>query len=554
MLKKTGYFFRLSLAFVLILFLGGVTFVQAQPEFLVYTFKADASVKIGFPKGWTVQENQMGAVITEKAAADSAGIMFILGQLQPGVDTNAALTKTMIDFLRKQGYPDLKAIKQQPHAQAPDVLTIDATLTAGGAPFRAHMWCSANTQNKIGIFLVFYAPANRYAAFNPQHYLASCAAPLFGGQPVRTGQAAGQASPAGTVSSGTIPGASPRDILFIKQQGGNRFLCSLNPSSGKVTGLYNFKNLPICQPARSRDGRTILLAVPVLKQIFCINGVTGTDAPLGSNIQAFPMKFPLKGESYVNSPSISRDKKLVAVQMRSFTHAGNIAVHDAASGAYDHTYAGILRIGQIASFKLARAVHRQTLYYKDPAMPDMGPERRGWCPVFSPTANTLAYAYGDKIILADSLSGRKMRQFEQPYSLYEKSTLAFSPDGNLLAYIGTVNRSYFGFKDAPGSIVLVDIRNGAGKEILLPQTIRPSSPIEETGAATICLDFSPDGRYVVFSASPRSGDHDSAEETFRDLSGKAAKESDIYVLDLSTGNCRRMTNDNSSFDPLWKGR
>jgi Tol biopolymer transport system component len=106
----------------------------------------------------------------------------------------------------------------------------------------------------------------------------------------------------------------------------------------------------------------------------------------------------------------------------------------------------------------------------------------------------------------------------------------------------------------PGSVVLTDIRSGASKVVNLPRTIRPSSPVEVSGSAAICLDFSPDSRYIVFSASPRSAEQDSAVETFRDLAGKSAKESDIYILDLQTGNCFRLTNDGKSYDPVWKGR
>ncbi|MCK4766001.1 MAG: hypothetical protein KAW12_27630 [Candidatus Aminicenantes bacterium] len=150
----------------------------AGPEFLVYTFKADPTVKIGYPKGWSVQETQLGAVITENQTNDSAGILFFIVQLQQGVNTNDDLAKTMIAGLQQQ-FPDLKPAARQPHPQAPEVLTIDATLSSEGIPFRAHMWCVANAQNRLGLFIVFYAPTARYGSFDANQYLTAAVKPMF---------------------------------------------------------------------------------------------------------------------------------------------------------------------------------------------------------------------------------------------------------------------------------------------------------------------------------------------------------------------------------------
>lgn len=521
----------------------------ADPEILIYTFKADPTVKVGYPKGWTVQENQMGVALTEKQGADSAGILIFIGRLQGNIQTKEALAESMINTLRQAGYPDLTVVKQGPHAQAPDVLAVDATLTAEGMPFLAHMWCAANTQNGLGIFTVFYAPQHRYGTFAVQNLMSSCLAPMFGGGGTTptTPQAAG-------TGTGTAAMGSTKEIVFIRQEGDNRVLCALNPATGSTTRLYSFGKLPICQPARSLDGKVLVLAVPIMKRVFCITGITRYDMPLDKNINAFPMIFPLKGESYINSPSLSRDGGLVAVQLKTFQHAGNVNVHDATTGAYDHTYTAILRRGQLASFKLQNAIQQQALYYQDPEMPELGTYRRGWCAVFSPTSDIIAFTNAGKLCLHNSKTGQKLQEFALAKAIYEKSALAFSPDGTVIAYISTVVRSFFGFSDAPGSVVLTDIRSGESKVINLPRTIRPSSPVETSGSATICLDFSPDSRYIVFSASPRSGEQDSAVETFRDLAGTSSKESDIYILDLHTGNCHRLTNDGKSFDPVWKGR
>jgi hypothetical protein len=523
----------------------------SDQEILIYTFKADPSVKVGYPKGWTVQENQMGVALTEKQGADSAGILIFIGRLQGNVQTKEALAESMINTLRQAGYPDLTVVKQGPHAQAPEILAVDATLTAGGMPFLAHMWCAANTQTGLGIFTVFYAPQQRYGTFAVQNLMSSCLAPMFGGG--GTTPAAPPAAKTGTGSGAAVVGSS-REIIFIRQEGDNRLLCALDPAAGKTALLYNFGKLPICQPARSLDGKAIVLAVPIMKRVFCITGITRYDRAFDNNINAFPMIFPLQGESYVNSPSLSRDGGLVAVQLKTFQHAGSVNVHDTTTGAYDHTYSAILRRGQLASFKLQNAIQQQALYYQDPEMPEVGTYRRGWCAVFSPTSDIIAFTNAGKLCLHDSKTGQKLQEFALAKPIYEMSALAFSPDGTVIAYIGTVVRSSFGFSDAPGSVVLTDIRSGASKVVNLPPTIRPSSPVETSGSATICLDFSPDSRYIVFSASPRSGEKETAVETFRDLAGKSAKESDLYVLDLQTGNCHRLTNDGKSYDPVWKGR
>jgi len=527
---------------------GGGT---SAPEILIYTFKADPTVKVGYPRGWIVQENQMGVAISEKQSADSAGILIFIGQLQGNIQTKEALAESMISALRQSGYPDLTVVKQGPHAQAPDVLAIDATLTAGGMPFMAHMWCAASTQVRLGIFAVFYAPKHRYGSFGVQELLGSCLAPMFGGGGPTP--AAPPGTGAGTVT-GTSTVESKKEIIFVRQEGNNRLLCALSPATGRVTTMQNFGQLPICQPARSLDGQVLVLAVPIMKRVICITGIKRYDMSIPKDVNAFAMIFPLQGESYVHSPSISRDGRLVAVQLKTFQRAGSVNVHDAASGAYDHTYTAILRRGQLASFKFQDAIQQQALYYKDPEMPEPGTYRRGWCGVFSPTSDIIAYTNAGKLCVHNSITGQKLREFALANAIYEQSALAFSPDGTVIAYIGTVSRSSFGFSDAPGSIVLTDIRSGASKVVNLPHTIRPSSLVDASGSATICLDFSPESRFIVFSASPRSAEHESAVETFRDLAGKSSNESDIYILDLQTGNCHRLTHNGKSFDPVWKGR
>jgi len=536
-----------------------------QMSFDVYTLKQDSTVRLGYPKGWTVTEQPagggiLGAVIQEKQTADSAGIMAFVIPIAQGVQiqNSKELTEALLGSLRQESLPDLTVVGQQPHSQAPQVLVTEIAASSGGISFQGRVWCALAPvkQNlKLGVFAMFYVPQTRSAAFNADQILASTLAPIFatGSQPDRgAGAETTEKLPVTTSrSTGGPLSAGAGDILFIRQEGKNRHLCSLSPSTGKVTNLYDFKELPVCQPARSLDGSVLVVPLPSLKRVFCLKGVKRYDSNLNQdpNIEAFPLIFPLPGESYVNLPSISRDKQLVSVLCRLYTHPGNIAVHDAATGAYDHTFVAIHRRNRLVAYKIDKTLQPQVVYYEDPQMPDLDSSRKGYCSVFSPTQDLIAYVNAGRICLCDSRSGQVMRRLTMQHAIYESSSLAFSPDGATLAYIGCR-----GITDTPDSVVLMDIRNGAGRRFRLPAVVRPASLVQGTGAATICLDFSPDGRYILFSGSPREGDRDSAVEMFRDLAGTAPEQVDLFILDTQTGQYSQLTRDGQSFDPVWKGR
>jgi hypothetical protein len=150
-------------------------------QFDVYTLKSDSSVKVAYPRGWTVKENQYGVSMVEKQTTDTAGVEIMVLQLPANINTNQALAQMLINNLRQQVYPDLKVLQQGPHSQAPQVLNISLTYSSQGIPFQALSWCVVNTQNRIGIFATFYAPNSRFPSFNPQQVLVSCMGPLIGG-------------------------------------------------------------------------------------------------------------------------------------------------------------------------------------------------------------------------------------------------------------------------------------------------------------------------------------------------------------------------------------
>lgn len=531
---------------------GGAMAGAKTPGVEIYTFKADKTARIGYPKGWKVTEQNMpgmlAAMIQEKKGKDSAGVMIFVMPIagEAAVKTGKDLSKALLGTLRQQMLPDLKIGKQAPHPQAKEVFTSEITATSDGVVFKGLAWCAvapATPKLKIGVFALFSAPQKRYGQFNGPLTLATVLAPLFGASPP---------SPAAGAKASTLAGAKGvGKIVFIRLEGKDRVLCALDPTSGKVARLYNFKNLPICQPTRSVDGKTLLLAVPAMKQVMCVTGITSYDENFKKGVVAFPMKFPMKGEAYVTWPSISRDGKLVAVRATTFQNAGKINVHEATSGAYSHTFVGVLVRGRLSCFGINEKVRERTLYHQDPELPDISGHRRGWCGVFSPTGDILAYTNGGKIRLAHARTGKKLREFKQGTGIYGQSGLAFSPDGKLLAYIGS-----FGMADTPGVVVLTDVASGASKDVKLPATVRPCSLARAgSSSASICLDFSPDGRYIVFSGTARvAAEKDSAVELFRSMAGTAPTRSDIYVLDLKSGKCARLTSDGKSFDPVWKGR
>jgi hypothetical protein len=151
-------------------------------QFDMYTFKSDPTVKVAYPREWTVTENQYGVSIVEKQTTDTAGVEIMVLQLPANINTNQALSQMLINNLRQQVYPDLKVLQQGPHPQAPQVLNISLTYSSRGIPFQALSWCAVNTQNRIGIFATFYAPNSRFPSFNSQQVLVSCMGPMIGGQ------------------------------------------------------------------------------------------------------------------------------------------------------------------------------------------------------------------------------------------------------------------------------------------------------------------------------------------------------------------------------------
>jgi WD40 repeat protein len=322
-------------------------------------------------------------------------------------------------------------------------------------------------------------------------------------------------------------------------------LHTLNVSTGQTTYQGNYQEQKVIHPARSLDGRYLVLAPASGPYLLCFD--------LAEHKGSAMQLMQTDKEAHVSHPSISRDGKLVAVQIKTLQHVGSVNVHDWSSGAYDHTYTAIASWVQVVSYDL-ETQKEHAVYYQDPEVPDVMKTLRGLGPVFSPTADLLAYADAERVYLCDSHSGEQVRTLPWPEGLAieEHSGLAFSPDGATLAYLSSRQRGGGVDGTTIYALVLLDIQSGAGRPLDLPETVRPLST--SIGfAGLICLDFSPAGRYIVFTGATRQAGEFWAIAEVAELSAEE-QATDLYALDVQTGQCLRLTDNGRSFDPVWKGR
>lgn len=168
----------MSILCFLVFLPGFFAFPQTDIPIQIYNFKADPAIKVGYPSGWIVQETEMGVVIQEKDALDTAGLILFLMPLEEGV-TSEELADDMISLLRETSYPDITPVSRQPHPEVSEIHTLDATLSADGLTFKIHTWSMADEKTGVGIFAGFYAPSYRFDFFGVQELLTSCIAPLF---------------------------------------------------------------------------------------------------------------------------------------------------------------------------------------------------------------------------------------------------------------------------------------------------------------------------------------------------------------------------------------
>jgi len=99
---------------------------------------------------------------------------------------------------------------------------------------------------------------------------------------------------------------------------------------------------------------------------------------------------------------------------------------------------------------------------------------------------------------------------------------------------------------------LLDAASKNIRNLALPDNLRPAS---RGGIATpACLDFSPDGRSIVFCAETTDLSSAIREDYARLEAQSASIATDLYILDIQTGQTVQITQNNRTFDPVWKGR
>jgi WD40 repeat protein len=167
-------------------------------------------------------------------------------------------------------------------------------------------------------------------------------------------------------------------------------------------------------------------------------------------------------------------------------------------------------------------------------------KHRGIGPVYSPSADLVACANNYRIFLSHNYSGKLIKQIDVPTLssggwtgkalISENSGLAFSPDGQYISYL---SQGEADISVSPHLLIFVAINSGQARFLKIPDGYSGYSPL-----GLITLDFSPDGKYLVFSA-------------IRD--GQPANPF-IMAVDLAANSFHMVENTSRGISPVWKGR
>ncbi len=304
--------------------------------------------------------------------------------------------------------------------------------------------------------------------------------------------------------------------------------CALDPHGPGVTVREDFGDIIITDPALRANGQSVVFAVKHPVQPRLLGAVDG---------KPFEIKFPANMDMEVRHPSFSRDGRLLAFTLKSSKHVGNVNVYDWDSGAFDGTFTAVGQWYKVLSIDL-QSGQQQAVYHDDAMVPDVM-KKRGLGPVFSPVEDRLVYADNYRIYLCDGHSGENLATWETPSIssggwtgralVSEYSGLAFSPDGTTIAYL---SQGEADIAISPCWLVLLDVKNGSSSFITLPDGISGGTPF-----GNICLDFSPDGEYVLFSVTGSDPNHPV-----------------LCGVHLDSGQCTFWEDAGRGFGVVWKGR
>ncbi|MBN2493436.1 MAG: hypothetical protein JXR96_02495 [Deltaproteobacteria bacterium] len=174
-------------------------------SFSTYTFKRDASLKIGYPEGWSVTEeadetgSALSAVVTRSSAPDSEGYIFMIIRFpqNTGLQGSEQFASLAIEQLRSSSLPTLKLEKGYRHAKMEQIHVSELSLDSEGSKFLGRSWSGLmkDQSSEIGLFVLFYGPKTTFGKFNTDQMLAGLIGPMIGGQPMQAQQQ--QATPSG---------------------------------------------------------------------------------------------------------------------------------------------------------------------------------------------------------------------------------------------------------------------------------------------------------------------------------------------------------------------
>lgn len=539
-MKKT--FFCIIAVFIL----SASVYAQAE-NFSVYTFKCDPSLRIGYPDGWTVEEDldETGSVISASVSrtsnADSEGFIFFLTTypLDSAIQNSKQFADSAIENLRTEGgLTGLKVDKEYQHSGSEAIHVSELSVTHEDLKFYGMSWSSLlkTEEMAIALFCLFYGPDTTYKNFSPEKMLSGFFAPIFGSE-IGTDQTQTRKPPS---ASSHKAGAEGKIIAVTETQKGERVIASIDASTKNVKYLNTPSPARIMTPAIFQKGS--ILALPV----HAYNRLIISSYPDMSREASFVELPAQQSEVYFDHPTISHNGELVAFRVKGLSIAGTIESRDWYSGSYTGSYTAIASEVSVVAFDIKTKTLK--LSYITREMLDMD-SKEPLFPAFSPIEDIIAFINYNKLILMQGSTGRKIREIDLGNDIpMDISGLAWVADGSGLGYF---TRGEDG-EAAQYYITLIDHTRNQKFNIPLPKNLRPASRGSISSPA--CLDFSPDNKYIVFSAESADLSNKITEWYYR-LEKRGEKIStNIYIYDIQQNQFFQMTTDGKSFDPVWKGR